>query len=138
MKRLLSAALALTLMSGSVAYAEPPGGWGHHDRDRGFDHRGRDFDRGHFRGRHDDTGAAIAVGVGMLGLIAILAAQDRERRDAQYAPPPPPPPPPGYGRYSDQGAYQGGYPDQGAYRYQDAYPNDATPGDQRGYDQPRD
>jgi Ni/Co efflux regulator RcnB len=104
MKRLLCAALALSLMSGSVAYAQPPGGWGHHDRDRGSD---RGYDRHDYRGRHDDSGAAVAAGVGFLALIAILASQDRERRDAQYAPPPPPP---GYGYGPD--SYQGAYPDQ--------------------------
>jgi hypothetical protein len=115
MKRLLNAALALSLLSGTAACAEP------------FDHRGSqhersDFDRGrggwdgdHGRYRYHDDGAgtAIAVGVGLLALTAILASQDRDRevrydrRDGQdyrnNVPPPPPeevpgtpPPPPPY------------------------------------------
>jgi len=78
MKRLLSAALALTLLGGSAAYAGPYGGYGHYYGG----HR-------HFGWRHDDAGAAVAVGVGALALIAILAAQDRERHEAQYQGPPP-------------------------------------------------
>ncbi len=108
MKRLLSAALALTLLSGSVAYADPYRGPrdGHYDR---WDNRGdrhdwgrRDWDR-HDRYRHRDNGAgtAIAVGVGLLALTAILASQDNDRRERvyyreDYVPPPPPPPPPPY------------------------------------------
>lgn len=100
MKRLLSAALALSLLSGTAVYAEP------------FDHRGgqherHDYDRNyrggdHWRHRDRDNGAgtAIAIGVGLLALTAILASQDNDReRDVRYdrrydyrydAPPPPP------------------------------------------------
>jgi hypothetical protein len=109
MKRFLSAALALSLLSGSAAFAEP------------FDHRGGqhergDYDRGShgWDGRHhrgNDAGAAVAVGVGLLALTAIIAASQDRDRHAQYerrryesdyrndAPPPPdyrrdgPPPP---------------------------------------------
>lgn len=101
MKRLLSAALALSLLSGTAAFAEP------------FDHRGGqhqrgDFDRGnrgwdgrHHRGHGNDAGTAIAVGVGLLALTAIIAASQDRDRQAQYerrryegyyrddAPPPP-------------------------------------------------
>jgi hypothetical protein len=96
MKRLMSAALALALLSGTAASADPFGNgprWGHHDRwDRGWD-RGR---------RHHDDGAgtAIAVGVGLLALTAIIAASDNDREERRVRaydyPPPPPPPPPGY------------------------------------------
>lgn len=98
MKRLLSAALALSLLSGTAAFAEP------------FDHRGGhyDYDRGrhdwngrHHRGHGDDAGTAIAVGVGLLALTAIIASSQERDRQAQYerrryegnyrdgAPPPP-------------------------------------------------
>jgi len=95
MRRLLSAALALTLLGGSAAYADP----------HGYGHRDYYGERHHFRGRHDDTGAAIAAGVGVLALIAILASQDRERHAAQYQGPPP--------DYRDNGYPPGGYPDNG-------------------------
>ena len=81
MKRLLSAALALSLLSGTAAFAEP------------FDHRGGHHDRGDFdRGNHgwdhrrhgNDAGTAIAVGVGLLALTAIIAASQDRDRGAQY------------------------------------------------------
>lgn len=93
MKRLLSAAIALSLLSGTAAIADPFGpGPGHHDRyDRGW---------GRHDGRHhdDDAGTAVAVGVGLLALTAILAASDRDQtRERDYANPPPPPNGPDYG-----------------------------------------
>lgn len=115
MKRLLSAALALSLLSGTAAFAEPfdHRGGGHYDFDRGrHDWNGR----GH-RGHGNDAGTAIAVGVGLLALTAIIAASQDRDRQAQYerrrydgyyrydAPPPPdyrrdgPPPPPEYDGY---------------------------------------
>ena len=93
MKRLLSAALALTLLGGSAAYADPHG-YGHRDNYYG--------ERHHWR-HHDDTGAAVAAGVGIFALMAILASQDRERRDAQYQGPPPP-------NYPDNGYQNNGGP----------------------------
>ncbi len=70
MKRLLSAALALSLLSGTAAVAGP------------YDHGNRGYSEHHYdRGRHDDTGAAVAVGVGALALFAILASQNNDRRD---------------------------------------------------------
>jgi Ni/Co efflux regulator RcnB len=111
MKRLLSAALALSLLSGTAAFAEPfDHRGGHHDSNRGR----HDWNGRHHRGHDNDAGTAIAVGVGLLALTAIIASsQDRERQ-AQYerqrnddyyrndAPPPPdyrrdgPPPPRDY------------------------------------------
>jgi hypothetical protein len=125
MKRLMSAALALALLSGTAASADPfgygPRG-GHHERyDRGWDHR---------RHRDNDAGTAFAVGFGLLALTAIVAAADRDRDETRVRaydyPPPPPPPPPRYrdqygpapdrdrsydqGRdYQDQPAYDDGY-----------------------------
>ncbi len=116
MKRVLSAALALSLVSGSVAFADPydrggsysdrgdRGGNGY--RDRGGDRGWGDRDRGNYRGdwggryhRHNDAGTAIAVGVGIFALMAIAASQDRGRersveyrRDGDYRNTPPPPP----------------------------------------------
>jgi len=98
LKSVLSGALALTLISGTVAYAAPYHG-GYRDHGGWVEHQ-----RYH---RSDDTGAAVAVGVGLFALVAIMASQDREReRDAQYqrshdgdyrdGPPPPPP------RYDDR------------------------------------
>lgn len=81
MKRLLSAALALSLLSGTAAFAEPfDHRGGHYDSDRGR----HDWDgRGH-RGHGNDAGTAIAVGVGLLALTAIIAASHDRDRQAQY------------------------------------------------------
>lgn len=99
MKRFLSAALALSLLSGTAVYAEP------YDH-RGGHHERRDFDRDrhggdryypHHRHHDDGAGAAIAVGIGLIALTAILASQDRDRdqgyeqrdrMDDRYAAPP--------------------------------------------------
>lgn len=87
MKRLVSAALALSLLCGTAAYADPfgPGPRHHNGFDRGWHHR------------HDDgAGTAVAVGVGLLALTAIIAAADRDReraRDRAYENDYPPPPP---------------------------------------------
>jgi hypothetical protein len=86
MKRLLSAALALSLLSGTAAMADPFGpGPGHHDR---FDRDGG----GHYRHHGGDgAGTAIAVGFGLLALTAILATSDRDQpRERGYDNPPPP------------------------------------------------
>lgn len=89
MKRLLSAALALALLSGTAATAEPfgppPPPRHHHDHHPGH-HPGHGS--WHHRHHHDDTGAAVAVGVGLLALTAIIAASERERAAQDYAPPP--------------------------------------------------
>ncbi len=106
MKRLLSAVVALSLLSGTVAFAEPfdhRGGW--HDRDR------RDWDGRRHHGRDNGAGTAIAVGVGLLALTAIVAAsQDRDReierrREERYYRYDAPPPPPDYWRNGPPRAY---------------------------------
>lgn len=116
MKRLMSAALALALLSGTAANADPwgygPRG-GHHERwDRGWDHGRRHHD--------DGAGTAIAVGVGLLALTAIIAASDNDREEKRvraYDYPPPPPPPPSYqDRY--YGPAPGGDRDYDQDRYQ--------------------
>jgi len=68
MKRILSAALALTLLSGTAAMADP------------YDHGGRNYGgySDQYRG-HDNSGAIVA-GVGFLTLAAILASQHRHHR----------------------------------------------------------
>ena len=76
MKRILSVALALTLLSGSAAVAGPYG-HGNYGQHNGYSQHYRgDYYRGH---RGNDAGPAIAVGVGILALTAILASQSRER-----------------------------------------------------------
>ncbi len=93
LKSVLSGALALTLISGTVAYADPYHG-GYRDRGGWSEH--------HSHHRGNDDGAALAVGVGLFALVAIMAAQDRDRdnevryqrsRDYDYRDGPPPPPP---------------------------------------------
>lgn len=97
MRRFLSATLALALLSGTAAYADPYGSGprsGHHERwDGGRDYR-------YHRGDGDGAGAAVAVGFGLLALTAILASQDHERDRAPAYDNYPPPPPNGqdYGR----------------------------------------
>lgn len=104
MKRLLSAALALSLLGATAAQADPFDHRQHERYDGGRDHgwsHGRDDYRGHDRGwrHHDDNaGAAIAVGVGLIALTAILASQNNDRyRDYDRYDGPPPPPAPDYG-----------------------------------------
>jgi len=109
MSRLLGAILALSLMGGSAAVAGPydhggsgygvTSGYSHGDRGRGwYAHR----DHG------NNDGAAIAAGVGILALIAILASKDRHD-DQQGA----------YDRNGDQqyGASDDGYRGEPDGRY---------------------
>jgi len=111
MKRLISAALAFSLLGTSVAVADP---WGRHG---GWGGRGH-YDRGY---RHGDNGAGLAIGlgVGLFALAAIAASQhhDEDRYDR------------GYGAYDNgygynngygrgYGGYRGGYNDyRGGYGY---------------------
>ena len=96
MKKLLSVTLALALLGGSATAAMangrhygPPVHRGYYAQPYGYGYNYR---------RHDNTAAALGVGLLAFGLIATLAAQNNAR---YYAPPPsyygPPPPPPPYG-----------------------------------------
>jgi hypothetical protein len=91
MKRFLSAALAFSLIGSTAAFADPYGhghGYGYGDRD----YRYR---------RHNDNGAAIVAGLGVLTLAAVLASQHHDR-DGWYDRDP------GYYR-GDDGYYRDGY-----------------------------
>lgn len=119
MKRLMSAALALALLSGTAASADPfgygPRGGYHQRYDRGWD-RGWDHRRHH----DDGAGAAIAAGIGLFALTAIIAASDRDREETRvraYDYPPPPPPRDRYYNSTPDRDY-----DQGSdYRNQPSY-----------------
>ena len=75
MKRLISAALALSLLGATAASAAPA-----HGPLAPVDYRDRSYHR------HDDgNGAAIAAGIGFLALTAILASQQNHERDGWYA-----------------------------------------------------
>ena len=87
MKRLISAVLGLTLMGTAAASAQPfRGGYdnyrgydrGYHDSYRGY----RDDYRGGYRS-HNDGGALIGLGIGLMALAAIASSQhhDRDYRD---------------------------------------------------------
>jgi|SRR5579871_1195971 len=100
MKRLVSAALALTMLSGTAAVAAP------------YDHGGQGYYNGYgnqYR-RHDgNNGAAIVAGVGILALAAILASQHHHHQyhDGWY------------GR--DGGRYGNGYNQGYGYNYGNQY-----------------
>src|SRR5882757_6215942 len=95
MKRLLSAALALTLLGATAASAQSYGRGGY---DRGSSYR---------HGSHDNSGALIGLGVGLFALGAIVASQHNDRD-----------------RYDDRG-YQGNYGgyQNSDYRGRDDYQN---------------
>src|SRR5215471_9891671 len=84
MKRLICAALALSMLGATAASAQPyrHGGYGYggHGYGGGWRH-------------HDDTGALVGLGLGLFALGAIVAASNHDRTydRYEYAPPPPPP-----------------------------------------------
>jgi hypothetical protein len=118
MKRILSVALALTLLSGSAAVAGPYG-HGNYGQHNGYSQQYRGD---HYRGHRGNDGGAIAFGVGILALTAIIASQNRDRERVQDR---------GYDqRGYDQGAYGPG-PNDGPSAYG---PNDGPNGN---YDQNR-
>ena len=68
MKRLISATLALSLLGTAAATAAPA-------------YRGTPIEyRGGYDHRDAGNGAAIAVGVGFLALLAVVASQDHHHR----------------------------------------------------------
>ena len=88
MKRLISAALALTLLGATAAAAQP--------------YRHNNYSHSYGAHRHNDGGALIGLGIGLFALGAIVAASNHDRDydrgydrgydRYEYAPPPPPPP----------------------------------------------
>ncbi len=98
MKRLISAAIALTLLGTAAASAQSyrhGGGYGH----------GGGYSRG-WHGRGGNDGALIGLGIGLFALGAI-AASSQDRYDDRYEYGPPPPPPPAY--YGARYGYDRGY-----------------------------
>ncbi|HVZ28709.1 MAG TPA: hypothetical protein VG798_08660 [Rhizomicrobium sp.] len=98
MKRLISATLALSLLGATAASAAPAYRSGPIAYRDGYHHQ-------------VDNGAAIAVGVGFLALLAIMASQDHHRDYDR---------PDWHSRYHDdgrgygidRGGYGDGYPDR--------------------------
>ena len=95
MKRLISAALALTLLGATAASAQSYRG-GHGGYSRGYGHGGGWHGRG-------DGGALLGLGIGLFALGAIAASSSHDRYEDRYYDrydygPPPPPPPAYYGR----------------------------------------
>ena len=100
MKRLISAALALTLLGATAASADSYGRGG--------------YDRGYGHGGHDNNGALIGLGIGLFALAAIAASQhnDRDRYDER-------------GYQSNYGGYQNDYQSSSGYQsnYRSNYQN---------------
>jgi hypothetical protein len=110
MKRLISVALALSLLGSSAAFA----------RDSGRDWHGSYGHSAPYRGgygyRDHNNGAAAAVGLGILalGVFGALAAQNNNQYDRDYYAPPPRY---NYG-YSNYGySYGPNYGYSGSYSY---------------------
>ena len=84
MKRILSAALALTLL-GSTAAVAAPYGHGSNGYSHSYNNSGsyRGYDRGYRH--HNNDGAYVAAGLGIFALAAILASQNNDQRyDRRY------------------------------------------------------
>ena len=84
----LLAATAMVAVSAAPAMAD---GYDHHGYDHhGYDHGGYGYGDGYGHGdyyghheHHDDAGTAIAVGVGIIGLIAVASALSNQNRHQQ-------------------------------------------------------
>ena len=105
MKRLVSAVLALSLLSGTAAAAAP------YERDRGS------YDS-HYRRHSSDNGAAVVAGIGLLALVAILASQQRHRHHH-------------HGWYNRDGYRYDGYDRSYGRGYGSPYDNNGYDDDQR-------
>jgi hypothetical protein len=93
-KRIIGAALALSLLGATAASAQ------------GYRHGGGYNHGGGWHGRGND-GALIGLGVGLFALGAIAASQhDRYYDRYEYGPPPPPPPPPPPAYYGPRYGYR--------------------------------
>ena len=77
MKRLVCAALALSLIGSTAAIADP---YDHGNRWGGYSHQ----DRGDYRRGDNGAGLAIGLGVGLFALAAIAASQHHERNYDRY------------------------------------------------------
>ena len=97
MKKLLSITLALALAGGSASAAMAHGRPGYGPPVR-HGYYAQPYSYGYGYRRHDNTAAAVGLGLLTFGLFATLAAQNNARN--YYGPPPgyyAPPPPYGYG-----------------------------------------
>ena len=106
MKGLVSATLALSILGGTAASAQ----------DYRYGYGDREFHRGYYddsyRYHHRNDGAAIAAGIGIVALVAILASQHHHYHDGWY----------GDGDWRDRGDGYYGYNDHYAYgAYNDGY-----------------
>ena len=84
MKRLISATLALTLMGTVAASAQSyRGGHGSYG---GYDRGYHNSYRGDYRGyrSHNDGGALIGLGIGLMALAAIASSQHHDRDYDRY------------------------------------------------------
>jgi len=106
MKRLLSIALAFSLLGSSVAMARGYDGYAERSHNNySASYRGYEHSRDH----SGNAGLAIGAGILALGLFGALASQHDDYAPSYYAPAPPPPAYayPGYG-YATPG-YNYGY-----------------------------
>ena len=105
MKRLLSIALAFSLLGSSVAMARGYEGSSH----RSYSSYSAPYRGDEYRGHGGNAAAAIGVGILALGLFGAVAASQHDYAPSYYAPPAPPPAYayPGYG-YATPG-YGSGY-----------------------------
>lgn len=109
MKGLVSAALALSMLGGTAASASA--------QDYRYEYGDRDFHRGYYedsyhRHHHRNDGAALAAGIGIVALVAILASQHHHDHDGWY----------GDGDWRDRGDGYYGYSAPYAYgAYDEGY-----------------